>query len=171
MYDYWMMIVGGIFGIWGLWGLITGSTTIYYQSRSGWGGHKPLFTYQGRGLALVMTAIGGLLAGLYFLSHGAMVRIIPARANSYAGVILVGGFILGILVCVFQGVGGRESGRSLKKIQGVSLVDAAEFLKMPQAELLQMVQNGGIEALEANGSYVFHPDVLRSYQESMEKLT
>jgi hypothetical protein len=172
MYDYWMIIVGGIFGAVGLWGLLTGSTTIYYRSRPGWGGHQPLFTYQGRGLALVLTIMGGLLVGLYLLAHGTVQRIAPTRVNSYAGIVFAAGLGLGILVCIVQGLGfGRAAqGRSQKKFQGVSLTDAAAFLKMPEADLLQMAQNGGIEARHANGIYEFHPDVLRSFQESMERM-
>jgi hypothetical protein len=33
-----------------------------------------------------------------------------------------------------------------------------------------MAQNGGIEAQRANGSYVFHPDVLQDFKESRARL-
>jgi hypothetical protein len=104
MYDYWMLIVGGIFGVWGLFGLLTGSITIYYQSRRGWGGSKPLFTYYGRGLPLVFVLMGGIIAAFYPLSHGDTARIPRAAANSYAGYVFVGGIVLSCLVCAFQGV-------------------------------------------------------------------
>ena len=172
MYDYWMIIVGGLLGLAGIRGLITGSTTIYYQARRGWGGHKPLFTYQGRGLAVIMTIAGGAMAGLYFISRGTTVQIPPIWANRYAAIVFASAIVLGLLVCTSQGIGLRREkrGAAPKKIQGVSLADAATFLKLPESELLQMAQNGGIQAHYRNGTYVFHPAVLQSFQESMERL-
>lgn len=171
MYDYWMVIIGGVFGLWGLFGLLTGSITIYYKSHSGWSGHRPLFTYHGRGLPLVFTLMGGILVVLYLLSHNTPPRIPRTTANTYAGYVLVGGLVLSFLVATFQGLGFSTPSLSRpKKIKGVSLAEAARFLKMSESDLLQTAENGGIKAQRANGSYIFSPNVLQDFQESRARL-
>jgi hypothetical protein len=169
--DYWGALVGLLIGGWGVWGLLTGRITIYYTPRHNAMRARPIYTYEGYGLPVVLVIIGALLLGLYYLSHGPVQRLTIQRANSYAGYILVGGFIVAILVCVFQGVFVRSSSPAQRhKVNTVSLNEAAGIVNMPESRLLEMAQNGGIQAHRIDGEYRFEPEILYAFRDTMDRL-
>jgi len=190
--DVWLFI-GALFLLPnGVWGLIVGRTIFWSSPAPTPGDHQakrlerlyprvPLFVYQGRGLAAVETIVGACLGGLFALGR-LTPPLIVTKTETIIGLFVVG---VGAVVFVFLFFTHKSGDQDqtptanhpttshpqpVKAKDLLSLSAAAQVLNLPEPELQQMAENGGITAHHINGTYMFDRPSLAAFNEAMQVL-
>jgi len=127
--------------------------------------HKTVVVYEGSALGYVV-ALMGLIIGLLGASqHFSRPFVTHDQAFKYIGYAFIGGIVLSavpFVVNLFTRRGGLEDPATSGIInQPMSLQAAAKYLKIPEAELQEMAENGAVMAHHVNGKYVFDGEILQ----------
>ncbi|MCC7445819.1 MAG: helix-turn-helix domain-containing protein [Anaerolineae bacterium] len=169
MSDFFGLFLSLLCVAWGLLGVALGSTSLSIRTRIF--SSFTLFTYQGRGLGIVILIMGVLLLIIYILSHITPPRITTERATFFTALVLMIGFVVALVMSVVNVITRGASPKSpSSKANRLTLRQAASFLNMPESELLQMAQNGGIRAFKVNGQYMFDAEILHAFRESLRRI-
>lgn len=189
--DVWLFI-GALFLLPnGVWGLIVGRTIFWSGLAPTPGDYQaqrlerlypriPLFVYQGRGLAAVETIVGACLGGL-FAAGRLTPPLIVTRTETIIALFVVGVGAVVFVFLLFTNKGSApttstennptpSSPRPVKAKDLLSLAAAAQVLNLPEPELQQMAENGGITAHHVNGTYMFDRPSLTAFNEAMQVL-
>src|SRR5687767_9908579 len=97
------ILTGALVGAWGLWSLLTGSTTIYYRSNQN--NFRPLFTFEGRELGMLLAIAGFVLLflGLAGQDRNPYLDLTAALADRYAFYTLIATGVLTAVFCLLHG--------------------------------------------------------------------
>lgn len=174
-----LIIVGLVFVIWGITGALSGnisvsSTNKYRQFDK----RPPTVIYQGSALGIVFAVTGGILALLGVAARLNKPLLAPELALKYALYVGIGGAVISVIMVIVNqftnsGAQNPDSSGYSAPMQGInhpmSLHDAAKYLKIPEDELLNMAENGGIRAHHINGKYVFDGEILQDLRDVLHR--
>jgi hypothetical protein len=195
--DGWIFIVALFLTPNGVWGLIVGRTIFWSGLAPAPGDYQaqrldrlyprvPLYMYQGRGLALIETIVGAILGGLFLLAR----QNPPLIVTRVEAILSLFTLAVGVVVFLFLSFTNGSSNPNqtpatstpldgdklasqppkVKTKDLLPLAAAAQMLNLPETELQQMAENGGIAAHRVNGNYLFDRPTLDSFNEAMQVL-